>query len=215
VGRLITDRVRPLAAIVEHVNRHGPSVVTYEDIPYESAAVRDDGSLTDRRGAIAPLELDIDDVEVARAPGDVLRRAVLAYEQLGNPGRFAVLEAAPMIHVVGSSLDRSGGRGWPEGAPLAHTVTLSGGSGTAGDFVVEFVNALGRDKVELGQRPFNVLGQRRMTWASQHGPARDLLRALALGFADPLSFSLLYDFDSSRYVLNMQSGLQRRASARP
>lgn len=197
------DPTRPLLRLADYLNALEPSLI----VTYEEAS---SGLFTAMSAPSAPLPT-VETAEVAvtargsQAAAGLLRQAAAEHQQLGYPGRFVVLEAPPMIHVVQTGAST-------EPALLDQAVTMPELVGTGLDFVTAFVEALGGPSaLAAGMLPFNVLDQHRGVWPSWHAVAREQLRELSLSVQGGLSWAILYDASSQRHVLNMKTAAQRRA----
>src|SRR5262245_19994086 len=128
------DLTRPLLALADEVNATGTVVVTYEDTDLASSPPSVPPAVT--AGAATG--------DAIADPVAALRQAASEYEHLGNAGRFTVVEAAPMIHVIGNAL-------------LDQVVSLPAVAGSGMDFLRALRRSLGGPiPLAMGMVPLNV-----------------------------------------------------------
>lgn len=208
------DDPRPLAAAVTFLERRFGWTITYEDPRFEhtddiedvTAKVRRDGDLSKKvlvpRGGA--LSLTYESSERLSAV-DVLNRLLESYSQAGYPGRFAVVEAAGMLHVVPvQTRDRNGAESRQDSI-LASVVSLDERDRTDVEMIQEVLRQVeirSKQTVRIGSIPQALMHRRSRAAANKEMARSVLVRALARD-EQRFSWQLLYGPDTRMYFLNV------------
>lgn len=208
------DDHRPLAAALAEIERVQGWVVTYEDPIYRySGDITDVSASVERRGDAAEKPLMVPRKGAFLAQYDTtsaeqaVRKIVDAYNDSGNPGRFAVEVAGPeRLHVIPVGAAGAGGKFANQTPLLNMHITPPAKAGTALEQIEAIVAQLTRRdlaQITIGVAPTQWLSQQPAVQGIEAGTARAALDRIAASLGAPLSWQLNYDTGLRWYVLNL------------
>ena len=187
---LKVDDPRPLAAMVDALERRYGWVITYEELPYvhamdiadQTLAVRRDSRadmvLVPRGGALA-FTLSAPAVGQSSPDRGLLETLLDRYHSSGLPGgTFRLLQVGSGFHVIPATLRNAQGALEPRTALLDTAISIADAQRNALQMVQAITNALTESagiRVVPGTMPTNLLHQTRVQGGAQGEVARSVL----------------------------------------
>lgn len=223
-GESITvDDPRPLAQAIRTFQEAYGFPVSYEDPRFAHSSELVDVSTIPGRAATAAATVrraliprggsftaTFEPPAPDAQPSDIaerMRTVVGQYHARGYPGRFRVIEAGGMIHVVPQAVLGADGSIVPASSILDTRVSLphqKDRTMQAGvRAVLAAVSAATGRKINLGTSPTNLMMQSVMEEGAADLPARDILVRAFKATGRDLSWRLLYGADDQFYAFNV------------
>lgn len=214
---------RPLLQAVTEIRREYGWVVDYEDPPYESRY--DVGTVPWPAHPGAGWKVPADGSFSSTYPenphlwssmlnaGNVLRAVVSDYNKSAGPGTFRVIKQSDGSYaVVGVTTRDDSGK--VVGAPplLDLPISIPPASRTVADtlrLIVAVLSGKTGTPIVMGTMPSNLIHQLRVHVGGAGVPARSLLLKTVAETRRKLVWTLLYDPQFQRYVLNMAIATRR------
>jgi hypothetical protein len=230
-AEIAVDDGRPVAsAVIELMERH-PVVITYEDAAY---AYRDDikdvteevrnpaspRSDTGYRVLVpvgGPLHVSYDVSSQTDKPTDlaaVLSSIVQSKNSMQTGGRFRVVQAGDVFHVIASQERDASGRWIDHASPLDLPITLTtetvNGRQAIEAILKEVSSRTGIEFMVTTMGGRSLMSQYHSVVQAQNEVARDVLLRTLHAMSDRLSWLMYYDAFTKRYFFNIVA-----ASAEP
>ena len=214
---------RPLAKAIEVVEQRFGQPITYEDSQVENAneiddvtgAVRRDGNLNKRvlipRGGpfmfryVSPSDSS-NPTEFVSILLPSLVATYHSYNNVGYPGRYAVLQRGDVFHIVPTGFRDKGGQDIIRGSVLESSISIPGATRTADEMirkVLRLVTHTTGITVELGIAPVNLLRGTTVNEGATREVARDVLLRTLSATGRTLSWQLFYGPDTKTYAFNV------------
>jgi hypothetical protein len=213
--RIAANDSRPLAQALEALQQKYGWLINYEDPQYLSKMDIVEHKSQDSGSASRVPGGGIFTVDFAAgatpntAPDErkTLETIIDAYNRSSNPGRFELRQDGPeqLFEVVGTAARDDKGRLSPQPSPLDLPIALPAEERTSADTVDLICQKLaekGHVKISLGVHPTG-LGRAKVTVGGKELTARAYLFQTIQATGRKLCWRLLFDPDSSSYVLNL------------
>ena len=202
---------RPLAAVIDQLERRYGWIITYEDPPYENAADLDEVTLdvvkdpkNFKGKVLVPRRRRFDFTypkdDQSRAE-DVLTAVIRDYNMAGNNDGFRLLRTGTLFHVVPSVSDNKIGLPTNRQSRLDVRVTIPDTERSileTLELVVAQVRELTGVPVVMGGVPQNLLRQKKLRTGATNEPARDVLVRALTSTGRDLSWRLTCDPGATR-----------------
>jgi len=197
---------RPLAEVIEILEKRYGWVITYEDPAYiypadfedVTMAVRRDGRTEPRvlvpRGGLFNFQYPTAAVSSIQDASTILAKLIDDYNRSGHPGLFRVIRSGTVFHVVPVETRNASGQFVPRGSLLDVNISIVDHEATALDLLREIVNAVSRPggaRVVVGTVPLNAMIQTRVRSGAAGENARAVLSRTLEAIDPKLSWSLL------------------------
>ena len=224
VVEISVEGARPLADAVNLLEERYGWIITYEDAPYVHSSDVKDVTREVRRdldessqAAVARVlvpsggRIDMTATISGSVPNQediaaLVRKALDAHAENGNPGVFRLQRAGTSFHVIPSQVRTSAGQLAPKGSILDAAITISDKERDGVQTLEAICDAVAHSagvRIGVGTIPFNMLRQTRIHLTASEESARSVLvRALA-GMHRNVSWRLFYDPGLRLYVLNV------------
>jgi hypothetical protein len=206
---MTAPNVRSLADILSRVQQMFLTPITFEEVPYQSAAEL--RSITVLRNGSPQVNVvnPVTDFNVTLGQTDsssyLAAQSVLsAYKGAGRPGVYAVIQSNNRVDVIPTQVLGANGSMQSVTPVMSQPVTFPPATRSIADtlqLLVDDVSRASGFKVLLLNAPGLPLETVELGAAGQ--PARDVVATLATALKRPLSFQCLYDAGSQTYYLNV------------
>jgi hypothetical protein len=221
---LAVDDPRPVAsAVLELMQRH-PVVITYEDAVYaytddikdvteevrNPASPRSDSGYRVLVPVGGPLHVSYDVSSQTNKPADlaaVLSSITQSKNSMPTGGRFRIVQAGDVFHVIASQERDAGGRWIDHASPLDLPITLTtekvSGSQAIEAILKEVASRTGVEFTVITMGGRNLMSQFNGAVQAQNEVARDVLLRTLQSMNHRLSWLMYYDVSMKRYFFNV------------
>jgi hypothetical protein len=203
---IFVNEPRPLAAVVQELERRFGWIITYEDpaylfapeiqdIRYSRRAGKFDRPLLVPSGGAFAFSYTLVPTGPTRTPQEALLGALLdQYHQSGYAGTFRLVRTGLVYHVVPAMTRDETGVLRPYGSILDRKISLPDREVDGFEMFASFVDAVkrsGEPRLELGTLPFSGLGRIRLRTGAYEESARSVLMRILASLHPRLSWRLL------------------------
>ena len=214
------DDSRPIASIIEKLERKHRVVITYEDAPYIHETEVEDVTSPEWRQAhpdgpkalipkpvyldppypMAYVSVETDDIK------SLLQKLLDNHAEKNYPGRFRLLQEGEIFHIIPMQVrDRSGSLvnidsilDTPISFPEQERTLLE-----LLDLITNSVSRAGGKKLEVGIVPLNLMAQTTFRRGANNEKARDVLVSALKATKTKFSWRIFYDPGIEWYALNL------------
>jgi hypothetical protein len=203
---------RPLADMLEKVERLYTVPINFEEGPYESAAdlksiplVQADGSV--RTSLATPvIDFDVNIGDGQSSAFDAAQVVLGVYESKGLPGAYALTQGSDHIDVVPTQIRASAGGMRSVTPVMGSSVEFPLATRSVAEtlqLVTQSISSRAGVKVILLNTPFKLTDT--VTIGAAGEAARNVIANIGKAFGVPMSSQCLYDADSKTYYLNVHA----------
>jgi hypothetical protein len=210
---IVVSEGRPLSKLALELTQRYGYLVTYEEAPYDSTALRTVLIVFHVPDASQVQALAAANLRIPFGLPDVLMPLLKEYSQSGNPGKFAVMFEGGYAHIVPTA--RVVGGKLEEFAPVLNTtVTLTSRGHSCNEALDALFNQIATVRgvcVVKAMVPVGALLRHECSIVANTIPAREVLKGIleqlgaTPGHAGPnnrFTWALLYDLNTDRYFLS-------------
>lgn len=205
--QITSNSPRPLAQVLDALQRRNGWLVNYEDpqyvAPVDVVETTGSGSSKLPSGGAFTVEVSADTPDEEAT----LRRIVDAYNKGTNPGRFELRRSAKGdFSVVGTAAHDAKGGISQQQVPFDSQITLAGEERSLNETVDQICEAVAeqmRAPVAVGIAPRSLLARNRAKVVGDKTRARELIEQSLLATHEKLYWRLLFDPNLKGYLLNI------------
>lgn len=200
---------RPLADVLQGVQRYFSSSVTYEEAPTESPTILSDVTVVTGAGPKVMRAMPVASFSVTlgatdTSPYQAVQTVLYTYQNAGLPGGYTVVQSENRVNVIPSQVlgaDGSMRAVTPMmGQPVTFPVATRGAEDTI-QLIIDQISSKKGVKAFLLNVPFGNLDMIELGAAGR--PARDVIGDIGAKLNRPISFQCLYEPTDKTYYLNV------------